>query len=355
MIDTAREGIRPLTRAALMVVAAGEYLKTMLWPVSLSIDRILPSGGAAWPQYALSAVFAAGVPALWFSGKRRGAFWLLLFWTLYVPVSNLVIIEGRPFAEQRMYLPSAAFCAFIAWALTELPPAGSLAWRRVSLGFALALGLFWGVRGIYRNMDWKSEVVLWEKTVQASPSPRTYNNLAVSLLRENRYDEALRDASKSLSLDPAYVDAYNTLGAAYHSLGLYDQSISAFEKAVFFSDGRAYKSLMNLAALYSLKGRWKEALSSYQEVLRTAPWMDTAYYNMGLALAQQGRNDEAMRAFSEALALNPYNREAYLMLARILAAGGDKGGAAKVYADLLKIDPGNQQAAGYLLKYPPAH
>ncbi|OGR42524.1 MAG: hypothetical protein A2X35_11950 [Elusimicrobia bacterium GWA2_61_42] len=345
-------GAAPLARAQLLAVTAGEYLKTLLWPVTLSIDRALPSGGAAALQYGLAAVFIAGVPGLWFSGRRRGAFWLLLFWVLYVPISNLVLIEGRPFAEQRLYLPSAAFCAFIAWALTELPRPGSRL-ARASLGFALALGLFWGARGAYRNLDWKSEVGLWQKTAASSPSARVYNNLAVALLRENRYEEGIRNAQESLRLDPAFVDAWNTLGAGYHDLKLYDRSISAFEKAVYFSDGRAYKSVMNLAALYSLKGRWQEALAAYQSVLKTAPWMDAAYYNMGLALAQQKRPDEALRAFSEALALNPYNAQAYLMMGRILDEKGDRAGAARVYADLLRIEPGNQQASAYLQANPP--
>lgn len=344
-------GISILQRALLLAVTAGQYLVTLLWPVTLSLDRTLPSGLSAAPQYVLAAVFLLGVPGLWFSGRRRGAFWLLLFWTLYVPVSNLVLIAGRPFAEQRLYLPSAAFCAFIAWALCELPPAGPR-WRRAALGFAGALALFWGVRGFYRNLDWKSEVLIWEKTVQVSPSPRSFNNLAVALLREKRYDEAVRATARSLELDPSYVDAYNTLGAGYYDLGLYDRSIAAFERAVYFSDGRAYKSLMNLAALYSLKGRWQEALSAYESVLKAAPWLDSAYYNMGLTLAHRGRPDEALRAFAEALALNPYNAQAYLMMGRILDEKGDKAGAAKVYADLLKIEPGNQQASAYLQANP---
>lgn len=348
MTGGAGGGGDPLSRAALVAVTAGEYLKTLIWPAALSLDRALPAGGAAALQYGLAAGFALGAPGLWFAGQRRGAFWLLMFWVLYVPVSNLVLIEGRPFAEQRMYLPSAAFCAFLAWALTEPPPAGSRRRLRASLGFALGLALFWGVRGFYRNMDWKSEALIWEKTVSASPSPRSFNNLAVALLREKRYDEAVRNASRSLALDPAYVDAYNTLGAAYHDLGLYDRSISAFEKAVYFSGGRAYKSLMNLAALYSLKGRWREALSAYEKVLKAAPWLDAAYYNMGLTLAQQGRADEALRAFGEALALNPYNARAHLMMGRIFAAKKDGASAERAYREVLKIESSDKEAAAYL-------
>jgi len=331
----------------LMAAAAGEYLKTLLWPVFLSIDRPLPAAGAAWPQYAFAAVFLAGAPALWFSGRRRGALWLLLFWVLYVPVSNLVPIEGRPFAEQRLYLPSAAFCAFIAWGLTELPPAGRLA--RLAPALALLLAGLWGVRGFYRNLDWHSESGLWQETVRVSPSARAYNNLGVTLLREKRYQEAIASAQESLRLDPAYVDAYNTLGAGYYDLGLYDRSMAAFEKAVYFSDGRAYKSLMNLATIYSLKGREKDAVGLYAAVIRTAPWMDAAYYNMGMALNRLGRKEEALRAFGEAVALNPYNARAYQMLGGLFAERKDYKSAELAYRDLLKVEPANPFAAKFLL------
>jgi tetratricopeptide (TPR) repeat protein len=336
-----------LSRSSVMAVTAGEYLKTLIWPMELSLDRALPASGAAGGQYIMSAVFLLGAPGLWLAGKRRGAFWLLLFWVLYVPVSNLVIIEGRPFAEQRMYLPSAAFCAFIAWALAEL----SRAWSRgklVASGLALALVFSWGCRGFYRNLDWKSETGLWEKTVLSNPSARAYNNLAVALLREKRYEESVKNAAESLKLDPSFVDTYNTLGAAYYDLGLYDKSMAAFEKAVFFSDGRAYKSLMNLGTLYSLKGRYNDALGIYMKVAETAPWLDSAHYNMGLTLVKLKREESAARAFGEAISLNPYNAQAYLMLGRILDKNKKKDAAAVVYSDLLKIEPGNQEAASYV-------
>jgi len=337
-------------RIDLMAVSAGEYIKTLLWPVFLSIDRQLPSGAAALPRYALAGAALAGVPALWLSGRRRGALWLLLFWVLYLPVSNLVPIEGRPFAEQRMYLPSAAFCALVAWALTELPPAGRL--LRLAPLAGLLLAGAWGVRGVVRNRDWRSESGLWLKTVQVSPSARAYNNLGVTLLREKRYHEAIGSAREALKLDPAYVDAYNTLGAGYYDLGLYDRSMAAFEKAVFFSDGRAYKSLMNMATIHSLKGREKEAVELYAAVISRAPWLDAAYYNMGMALNRLGRKDDALSAFSEAVALNPYNAPAYFMLGHIFSEKKDLRSAERAYRDLLRVEPSNAVAAKFLLSMP---
>ena len=333
-----------LQKAALMANAAGEYLKILAWPVSLSLDRPLPAMPAAAVNMAAALCFAALLPVLLLRRERGGAFWLLLFWILYVPVSNVVFIEGRPLAEQRLYLPSAAFCALLGWALSSVVRAGG-GRARSALAAAALLALFWGGRTMLRNSDWRSETLIWEKTLAFAPSARAYNNLAVAQLREKRCSEAAESAGRSLGLDPSYVDAHNTLGAVYHELGLYDKSIASFENAVRYSGGGAYKSLMNLATLYSLKGDDAKALDLYREVLKMAPWLDAAFYNMGLTLTRLQRRDEAAAAFTEAIALNPYNRQAYLMLARYLAAKGDKKGAGRVYSGLLRIDPANQEAA----------
>ena len=112
------------------------------------------------------------------------------------------------------------------------------------------------------------------------------------LLREKYYQDAVKNALESLAIDPAYVDAYNTLGAAYYSLGLYDKSEECFSKAAGLSGGQAYRSLMNLATVYGVKGRREEALGIYRKVVKMAPWSDSAYYNMGLILAGLGRRDK---------------------------------------------------------------
>ncbi len=337
--------------ALFAAATAGKYLEILVWPVRLSIERAVPAGTAGVLAALIALAAASAVPALYALKKREGAFWLAAFFALAVPVLNIIYIPGRPLAEQRLYLPSAAFCAFLAWGAVLFMRGGAGKIRRAAgIAAVAAAALLLGGRTVYRNLDWKSEVLLWEKTIASSPSPRAYNNLAVAFLNEKRYGEAVNAAELSLKADPAFVDAYNTLGAAYHDLGLYDKSITAFERAVFFSSGRAYKSLMNLAALYSLTGRWQEALSVYGQVIGAAPWLDAAYYNMGLTLAEHGRGDEALRAFREALSLNPYNALAYVMMGRVYAAKKNAPAAEAAYKEALKLEPSNSEASAYLFR-----
>jgi len=328
------------TRLLLVLNTVGEYLKLLIWPVNLVVDRSIPSAAlASLPGLLLCAGGLALLPLLYRSGKIEGLFWLLAFLLLAAPVLNLVYIPGRPLAEQRMYLPSAAFCAFCAWLFAEAVGSARERLRRAAL-FCLACALvFFSVRSVLRNLDWRSEVRLWEKTVEAAPSQRSYNNYAVVLLKEKRYGEAIGNALKSLAIDPAYVDAYNTLGAAYHDLGLYSKSAGAFEQAVRFSGGKAYKSLMNLATVYSLQGREKEAMGIYLGVVKDAPWSDTAYHNLGLTLFRLGRKEDSARAFREATALNPYDSAAWLMLGRIAVERGEVKEAVRVYYSMLSVAP----------------
>jgi len=336
----------PAAHLLFILNTAGEYLRILVWPAFLSIERQVPTGAGA----ALAALAAAAaVPALYRLRGREGAFWLLLFFFLCVPVLNLEYIPGRPLAEQRMYLPSAAFCAFAAWALAAAREKGGRA--ALAAGALLAvMALALGARSVMRNRDWASEALLWEKTAAASPTPRVYNNLAVVLSAQKRHTEAYENALEAIKLDPSYVDAYNTLGAVCYDLGLYDRSIGYFEKALFYSDGKAYKSLINLAALYALKGRRDEALAAYREALRMAPWVDAAHYNLGLLLASLGRGDEALAHFREAAALNPYNARTLRMTARLLSGRGDVGGAGQAYRALLRLEPADMEAAAYLAK-----
>ena len=337
-----------LDQAWLVVRTLGSYLKLLLLPLKLSLDHGFPITGLPDPASMLLAA-AAVCGAAWAAFRRDwvSLFWAAAFFAMLAPVSNLVFIQGRSFAEQRAYIPSAAYCALLGLWLSRLAAApGRRALAAAVL--AAALGLFYLGRTAARNSDWKDEVTLWTRTVATDPSARGYYNLSVSYYRKGRYSEALGAAARSVELDPRVPDGYNTLGAVYMKLGLYDQSIRAFEKCLELSDQKEYYALANLASLFGITGRHAVAVDLYMKVVRMAPWFDGAYYNMALSLEQLGRQEDALASLREAVALNPFNTEASLKLGQLLAARGEKDRAAEVYRALLGRQPGNRLAAAEL-------
>lgn len=323
----------------------GSYLKLLFFPLKLSLDHNFPLYG---PPDALS-VLLLGASAVYFAwalkkGRRTEAFWTGLLFLLLAPVSNLVYIQGRSFAEQRAYLPSAAFCALLGLWLSAALRSGRPARLGAAAAAFLAVVLLAG-RGVARNADWKDDLTLWRKTAATDPSARSFYNLSVTLYRRNDYSGAIGAAQKSIELDPRVPDGYNTLGSIYFKMGLLGQSEKAFEKGLSLSDNKEYVTLSNLASVYGAMGRHEEAVRLYLRAVGLAPWFDAGFYNMSLSLEKLGRPAEAERALAEALALNPYNADAHMKLAQLFAARGDKDGAARLYGELLQKAPGHRQAA----------
>lgn len=328
-----------------IVRTLGGYLKLLFFPLKLSLDHDFPLYG---PPDAVSALLlaAAVLYAAWVLKKRRypEAFWAGMLLLMLAPVSNLVFIQGRSFAEQRAYLPSAAFCAlFGLWfsaALRKERP-----WRLAAMAAAALMVALLSARGLARNADWKDDVTLWRKTTVTDPSARSFYNLSVTLYRRKDYSGAIGAAQKSIELDPRVPDGHNTLGSIYFKMGLLDQSRKAFEKSLSLSDDKDFTTLSNLASVYGSMGRHDEAVRLYLRAVSLAPWFDAGFYNMALSLEKLGRSMAAERALAEALALNPYNQDAHMKLAQLCSARGDRDQAARLYRDLLKKFPGHRQAA----------
>ena len=71
-----------------------------------------------------------------------------------------------------------------------------------------------------RNKVWKAEALLWEDTIQKSPSkPRPYNNGGMFYAHKGDLTQAIADFNKAIELDPDYAEGYNNRGFAYDQQG----------------------------------------------------------------------------------------------------------------------------------------
>jgi cytochrome c-type biogenesis protein CcmH/NrfG len=65
-------------------------------------------------------------------------------------------------------------------------------------------------------------------------------------------------------------------------------------------------------------GRTDEAISQFQNILRTNPYSAKAHNYLGIVLVNQGRTDDAISQFQEAIRLKPDLVDARKNLARAL-------------------------------------
>ena len=160
-----------------------------------------PSSGAV---YGTAAVLGL---ALFWALVRARARPLLLFGLLLFLLQLLVVHTLLPrvdvINERHAYLANVGLCLALGSLLRELKP-------RLLLLAAL-LSLF----SVRRNLEYASEVALWQSTVRSAPNnPRAHNNLGVAYELEGQLIRARVEYAEALKLEPRYSAARENLARA---------------------------------------------------------------------------------------------------------------------------------------------
>ncbi len=119
---------------------------------------------------------------------------------------------------------------------------------------------------------------------------------AFILYNARRYDEAIEKARKTLELDDGFHSAWERLGEAYAQLGMYDQAVAAFQKAVALS-ARSLLPLAGLGAAYAASGKTAEARQIAEELRGKV----SREYALAWVYAGLGDADQALRWLEAAI------------------------------------------------------
>jgi tetratricopeptide (TPR) repeat protein len=153
-------------------------------------------------------------------------------------------------AEHRMYLPLAAVVTITVVGAFEFGKQLFNKQQGVVLG-CVASGsvvVLFTFLTIQRNQDYKSEVTIWQDTVEKCPNnPRAHVNLGRALFQRGRRQEAIEHWEQSLRLDPNYAEAHNNLGLALMRQGRVQEAIGHYEQALRIRPdfAEAHKNLGN--------------------------------------------------------------------------------------------------------------
>jgi tetratricopeptide (TPR) repeat protein len=193
-------GERSLGQNLLTQVGGVSYLVLRL--VSLhgyNIDPALPTLAAwdatlAWQAALLGALLLIGLANL--RARPWIAFGVLWFFLQLSPTNSLV--PRLDVANDRqLYLASWGLFLALALQLRNLGlKSGKAMTAAVALAFAVAC--------VWRQLDYRSEIALWESSVRLAPwNARGHNNLGYAYQLEGRLDEARREYETALRFDPA--------------------------------------------------------------------------------------------------------------------------------------------------------
>jgi hypothetical protein len=270
-----------------------EYLRLLIWPATLQVDRLLPlpSGGVALVTglIVLGLAFALAVRA----ARRRDAIGMWSVWTgvFYLPAANLIVIypalAGRALfvPEHNMYAPLAGLGVLGAIALERGLRRAAAPLRAAAATVAVVALLGLSLRTALRVTDWVAENELYSSAIAAgSLSPRVWFNYGNTLLEHGHFRAA--------------ADAF--AGAA--------------ERAA--DDAGAWA---NLAVARQQAGDLDGAAEAYAHAIRLQPNDAQSFENLGTLALRRGDPAAARAAFTQALQLDPHLERSRRALAALSA------------------------------------
>lgn len=155
-----------------------------------------------------------------------------------------------------------------------------------------------------------------------------------------RAAEAFRDVvTRHNPYDP---DAHFNLGVSYERLGLGQEAVVAYRRAVSLKPKGAKFRGRVCSALVSLGRNW-EALNDCAAAIRLEQKAET-YLHFGTALSRIGQHEQAAAAFRTAAALDPGLAEAHRMMGLALFEIGQYAAGLDSLARAARLDPKSDEA-----------
>jgi len=155
-----------------------------------------------------------------------------------------------------------------------------------------------------------------------------HSNRAVELMAENRIEDALASAHRSIQVDPGLGVGWNILGVVQRAQGLDVEAEASFRKALAV-DPKDGAPCGNLENLLRAQGRLEEAQGYRErglEIRKRDPFFNAFLAEEALSDQQW---DEAARRVKQAIKLLPMEPEFYWIQARVALAQGRTNDAIK--------------------------
>jgi len=180
-------------------------------------------------------------------------------------------------------------------------------------------------------------------------SLRAHVNYATELQEAGRADEAAKEFSEAIRLNPRSATAHVNLGSLLTAKGELDQAESHFEQALRIEPKNAeYHS--GYAYLLDQLGRKDQAASECETAIRLAPKSPQAHYAYGAFLEKHGQPEEAIAKYRQALQYDPNHLDAHIDLGNLLFETGQTADAREHFQKASTLNPKLAQPHNYLGK-----
>ena len=124
---------------------------------------------------------------------------------------------------------------------------------------------------LYRNQDFTGAETLYRQAIGTDPAyfPAQLN-LGILLFKEGRYDDAIKECTKAVSMRPDHPSAHFHLGNAYYAKMWWEEAMVEYER-VFQLDPEHIDVHFALGGIYLNRGYQEKAVECWKKYLELAP------------------------------------------------------------------------------------
>ncbi|MCG6552072.1 MAG: tetratricopeptide repeat protein [Candidatus Magnetominusculus sp. LBB02] len=340
------------TRILSALTSYVSYIGKMAAPTDLAVFYPYRPIKSLWPAAASALLLISITTAAFVMRKNRP--YLIVGWFWYMgtmaPVIQIVQVGLAPMADRYAYVPLIGIFTMCSWGLWDVLERGCRRSNTLFISTAILITAIFSAFTWRQVGYWRDSGTLFKHALDVTQSNyAAHNSYGVHLLKQNRFDEALKEFYDGLEVMPddplLNFNAWSTL--TY--LGRNDEARKFYAKSLpYWKEGRQPHLYKLLAIDYMKEKRYEEAILYFRKSLEIAPKeLDTINY-MGLALMSIGKNEEALSYFNGGLAINSRMWEIVFNKGLALLALGRVSEAASAFRETLALNPNYEPAKGKL-------
>lgn len=163
-------------------------------------------------------------------------------------------------------------------------------------------------------------------------------NLAQSLVKLGRRDEAMREYRRALAIKPRFGLAWLGLGQVLEEEGHQAEAEDCYARALTNRVHRAAE-LATLARFCQSRGWFEAAATNFVDALQLSPTDVTLRLEAGQSLAAAGRHTEAAAQYVETIRLAPETAAAHFLYGLELGRAGQPAAAVDEFKEAVRLMP----------------
>jgi len=298
------------------------YIKTFFFPLSFAIDQHWTITKITIQDFYLPVtlilIFFSILIFLSFAIYKKSVkqFYIYMFFYIWFIVGLSLHSQIFPLdmtvADRWFYFDMAGLLGIFGVLLQNLYTKLNSLWKSSFYILGMIVVILLTLITMSRNLDWSDYNLLYTKSIAISDNFLLQEEYALELFYDEKYNEALIPAKKSVEYFPHEENLYN-LGYIYEKLDNIEMAQHYYEKSLNaknYTPGELHHNLsiyLKLAKILFLYNDPKKSKRFIEDALKIYPNSDRLWLLLSLSEYIMGNSKEALKAAKKAYEISPSN------------------------------------------------